>query len=160
MIRLPRKFAHSPRFALPRITAPASRSRRMITASPGTTLPTSASDPAVVCIICSFPLQTSPSVAMLSLTKTGIPWSGPRMCPLRRSLSSCWAMHTASGFVSITECSNGLSDSIRPGSPSPMCAGQLTRSHCVLKLGDCRLNKLETRRQLKQIAKRGKLSPA
>ena len=27
--------------------------------------------------------------------------------------------------------------------PHQVCAGQLTRSHCVLKLGDCRLNKLE-----------------
>ena len=27
--------------------------------------------------------------------------------------------------------------------PHQVCAGQLTRSHCGLKLGDCRLNKLE-----------------
>ena len=27
--------------------------------------------------------------------------------------------------------------------PHQPCAGQLTRSHCGLKLGDCRLNKLE-----------------
>ena len=27
--------------------------------------------------------------------------------------------------------------------PHQVCAGQLTRSHCGLKLGNCRLNKLE-----------------
>src|SRR5215468_3971949 len=45
---LPRKFAHSERFALPRITAPAARSRATIAESEGTVLLTSASEPAVV----------------------------------------------------------------------------------------------------------------
>src|SRR6185295_3869452 len=68
----PRKFAHSDRFALPRMTAPAARSWLTRSASRGTRLPTSASDPAVVSILSS--------VAMLSLTITGIPCSGPRTC--------------------------------------------------------------------------------
>src|SRR5213080_5457199 len=68
---LPRKFAHSERFALPRITAPAARKRCTTVESAGTLLPSRASDPAVVCM--------RSAVAMLSLTITGIPWSGPRM---------------------------------------------------------------------------------
>ena len=66
----PRKLAHSDRFALPRMTAPAARRRATIVASRGTRLPTSASDPAVVSI--------ASLVAMLSLSRTGMPWSGPR----------------------------------------------------------------------------------
>src|SRR5437764_13368104 len=69
----PRKFAHSERFALPRITAPAARKRFTTTESEGTMLPTSASDPAVVCILSA--------VARLSFTRTGMPCNGPRSCP-------------------------------------------------------------------------------
>src|SRR6478735_5208515 len=43
-----RKFAHSLRFVLPRITAPASRSRATMKASFGAGVPARASDPAVV----------------------------------------------------------------------------------------------------------------
>src|ERR1700704_4838540 len=43
-----RKFAHSLRFVLPRITAPASRRRVTMKASFGGVAPSSASDPAVV----------------------------------------------------------------------------------------------------------------
>src|SRR5260370_4271724 len=45
----PRKFAHSERFALPRMTAPAARKRLVRGASPGTWLPTNPREPAVVC---------------------------------------------------------------------------------------------------------------
>ncbi len=71
----PRKFAHSERLVLPRITAPAARSRLTIGASAGTRLFTSASDPAVV--------SMSSSVAILSFTSTGMPCSGPRSRPRR-----------------------------------------------------------------------------
>src|SRR5436305_5472731 len=47
---LDRKLAHSLRFVLPRITAPASRSFLTMKASRGGFAPTRASDPAVVCI--------------------------------------------------------------------------------------------------------------
>src|SRR6266478_8143180 len=76
---LPRKFAHSERFALPKMTAPAARKRFTTTESAGTVLPTSASDPAVVCILSL--------VARLSFTMIGIPCSGPRSFPVFRSLS-------------------------------------------------------------------------
>src|SRR3954469_20741148 len=46
----PRKFAHSLRFVLPRITAPAARRRSTTPASRAGGRPTSASDPAVVCM--------------------------------------------------------------------------------------------------------------
>src|SRR5882724_6670469 len=48
---LPRKFAHSERFALPKMTAPAARKRVTATESAGTMLFTNANDPAVVCIL-------------------------------------------------------------------------------------------------------------
>ena len=70
---LPRKFAHSERLALPRMTAPAARKRFTTTESEGTMLPTSASDPAVVCILSA--------VARLSFTRIGMPCNGPRSCP-------------------------------------------------------------------------------
>src|SRR5215207_11506333 len=56
-----RKLAHSDRLVLPRMTAPARRSRRATKASRGTSAPTRASDPAVVSI--------SSRVAKLSLTR-------------------------------------------------------------------------------------------
>ena len=101
----PRKFAHSDRFALPRITAPAARSRSTMGASAGTRLLTSASDPAVVCIVSA--------VAMLSLSRIGMPCSGPRMCPERRSLSRLAAVAPASGLIWITAPSRGLSEPMR-----------------------------------------------
>ena len=75
---------------MPRITAPAARSRAATKESRGTLLPTSASEPAVVCI--------ASSVAMLSLMSTGIPCSGPRSLPAFRSASSWSAIARASGF--------------------------------------------------------------
>src|SRR6266581_2667703 len=67
---LDRMFAHSERLVLPRITAPAARSRAISGASRGGVTPASASDPAVVIM--------RSTVAMLSFTSTGIPCSGPR----------------------------------------------------------------------------------
>src|SRR5204863_9396853 len=58
-----RKFAHSLRFVLPRITAPAARRRVTTPASRAAMLFSSASDPAVVCILSA--------VSMLSLMRMG-----------------------------------------------------------------------------------------
>src|SRR5262245_7479213 len=64
-----RKFAHSLRLVFPMITAPAARSRRAMNASRGATASASASEPALV--------RMRSAVSMLSLIRTGIPWSGP-----------------------------------------------------------------------------------
>src|SRR5689334_13408320 len=74
-----RKFAHSLRFVFPRITTPTARRRSTRNASFDGAGPSSASDPAVVII--------RSAVSMLSLIKTGIPWSGPRGPFVRRSAS-------------------------------------------------------------------------
>ena len=103
--RVERKFAHSDRFALPRITAPASRNRPTTVASRAGVTSPSANDPAVVLI--------RSAVSMLSFTRTGIPWSGPRTRPERRSASSASAISSASGFVCRTERSAGSIVSIR-----------------------------------------------
>src|SRR4051794_25116420 len=66
---LARKFAHSLRFVLPRMTAPAARSFWTTNASFAGFAPTRASDPAVVCILSA--------VSMLSFTRTGMPCSAP-----------------------------------------------------------------------------------
>src|SRR6188474_2471568 len=63
--RVERKFAHSLRFVLPRITAPAFRNFSTTNASRCATEPSNASDPAVVDI--------RSAVSMLSLIKTGMP---------------------------------------------------------------------------------------
>src|SRR5450631_4349086 len=63
--RVERKLAHSLRFALARITAPAARSLLATGASTLAGAPTSANEPAVVCM-------RSP-VSMLSFRITGIP---------------------------------------------------------------------------------------
>jgi len=60
---LPRKFAHSERFALPRMTAPAARNTIHHHGIRRNDAPTSASDPAVVCILSA--------VARLSFTRIG-----------------------------------------------------------------------------------------
>src|SRR5437667_8980528 len=64
-----RKFAHSLRFVLPRMTAPPARSLAATVESWSAGAPTRASDPAAVCIWSA--------VSMLSLSRTGIPCSGP-----------------------------------------------------------------------------------
>ncbi|KAB8102066.1 hypothetical protein EE612_033281 [Oryza sativa] len=73
---------------------------------PGTE-PSSASDPAVV-------LSRS-RVAMLSLSKTGTPWSGPpqRDGDRRRSASARAACASASGLTSMTAWRSGLRRAMR-----------------------------------------------
>ena len=93
-----RKFAHSLKFVLPRITAPASRSCLTINASCfGVGASTRARLPAVVFILSA--------VSMLSLIKTGMPCSGPRILPAFRSASHRSAIASASGFSSMIEFS-------------------------------------------------------
>ena len=79
-----RKFAHSLRFVLPRMTAPAARSRSTRNASRSGAGPTSASEPAVVII--------RSAVSMLSFSRMGMPWSAPRGPFSRRSRSSASAI--------------------------------------------------------------------
>ena len=102
--RDPRKFAHSLRLVFPRITAPAFRNISATKESCGGIEPRRAKDPAVV-------LMRS-CVSMLSLIRTGMPWSGPRGPFLLRSASSEAAMAMASGLVSITEFNLGPCRSI------------------------------------------------
>ena len=68
-----RMFAHSLRLVLPRITAPAARSRATSGASRLVTLLASARLPAVV--------GSGPALSILSLISTGWPASGPRRLP-------------------------------------------------------------------------------
>ena len=90
----PRKFAHSERFALPRMTAPAARSRATSVASRG--------HPATHERERTRRRLHRVSVAMLSLTRIGMPCSGPRTRPAWRSPSRRAAIPRACGFVSIT----------------------------------------------------------
>src|SRR5664279_2678785 len=94
-----RKLAHSDRFVFPRITAPPARRLAATVESVSAGFPTSANEPAVVCIM-------SP-VSTLSLSSTGIPCKGPSTMPCLRSLSALRAMFSASGFSSITELTPG-----------------------------------------------------
>src|SRR6476620_4233036 len=64
-----RMFAHSDRFVLPRITAPADRSRATSGASRLVTLFASERLPAVV--------GSGPALSILSFSSTGLPASGP-----------------------------------------------------------------------------------
>ncbi len=98
-----RMLAHSDRFALPRITAPAARSPATRKASPNSA-PARAGEPAVA---------GSPATAMLSLISTGMPSSGPRVAPRARAVSLASACAGASGLTEITACRSGLSRSIR-----------------------------------------------
>src|SRR5215207_8251234 len=93
-----RKLAHSDRFALPMMIAPAALSRSTMNASSGV-LPASAQEPALVGI---------PVVLMLSLTMIGMPSSG-RSSPLRRARSAARASARAVGLTVITAMSVGLS---------------------------------------------------
>ena len=86
-------LAHSLKFVLPRMTAPAARSFCATIESFGGLEPTSASDPAVVIM--------RSAVAMLSLIRMGMPCNGP-LGPLPlRSRSRSSAMEAASGFISM-----------------------------------------------------------
>src|SRR5207249_832418 len=78
--RFDRKLAHSLRLALPSSRAPACRNLATTGASESTLAPTSASDPAVVCM--------PSAVSILSLRRTGIPCSDPRIVPAARSRSN------------------------------------------------------------------------
>src|SRR6266571_4625324 len=93
-----RKLAHSDKFALPMMIAPAAFSRCTMKASLGM-LPASAQEPAVVGI---------PVVSMLSLTMIGIPSSG-RWSPLRRTWLAARASARAVGLTVITALRIGLS---------------------------------------------------
>ena len=93
------KFAHSERLVLPRITAPPARRLAATVESRLAGFPTSANEPALVCIL-------SP-VSMLSLSSTGMPCKGPRTLPLARIESAFPAMASASGFSSITALTPG-----------------------------------------------------
>src|ERR1700731_4777499 len=75
-----RKFAHSERLVLPRITAPPARKFAATVESCLAGLPTRANEPALVCILSPVP--------MLSLSKTGMPCNGPSTLPCLRSLSA------------------------------------------------------------------------
>src|SRR5713226_1340457 len=94
-----RKFAHSERLVLPKITAPPARRLAATVESRDAGVPTSAKDPALVCIL-------SP-VSMLSLSRTGMPCKGPSTTPRLRSASALRAMTSASGFSSITAFTPG-----------------------------------------------------
>ena len=87
-------FAHSLKLVLPRMTAPASRNFCATNESLTGREPTSANDPAVVCI--------RSAVSMLSLISTGIPCRGPRAPLAFRSLSRPSAIARASGLSSMT----------------------------------------------------------
>ena len=97
--RVERKLAHSLRLVLPRITAPASRSRSTTNASRGAGTCSSANEPALV-------LMRS-RVATLSFSRTGMPCSGPRTWPALRSRSRSAAMASASGLTSMTDAMRG-----------------------------------------------------
>ncbi len=92
--RLERKFAHSDRLVLPRITAPPSVSRRTRGASRPVTLSLSAREPAVVAV--------SSALSMLSFSRIGTPCRGPRRWPAVRSASSLRASAKAWGFRVMT----------------------------------------------------------
>src|SRR5262249_725232 len=94
-----RKLAHSDRLVLPRMTAPPARRFAATVESRSAGAPTSANDPALVCI-------WSP-VSMLSLINTGMPCKGPRNTPRLRRASICLAIVIASGLSSITELTPG-----------------------------------------------------
>ena len=97
-----RKFAHSDRFALAMMIAPAAFSCRTRKASDGVE-PASAHEPAVVGM---------PVVLTLSLTITGMPRSG-RWSPRRRAASAARASARAVGLTVMTAWSFGFSFVIR-----------------------------------------------
>lgn len=100
-----RKLAHSVMFALPRTTAPASRSRRTSSASLAGRAADSAVDPAVV--------GCRSAVSMFSLSSTGMPSSGPRDPWTRRARSLARAMAAASGLTVTTAPRRGFRSRIR-----------------------------------------------
>ena len=97
--RVERKLAHSLRLVLPKINAPAARSRAATNASRGACQFSRASEPAVVLI--------RPAVSMLSFRRIGIPWRMPFAAPVFRSRSSRSASACTSGFNSMIVRSSG-----------------------------------------------------
>ncbi len=98
-----RKFAHSLRLVLPRITAPASRRRATRKASVRGWCEARASEPA------EFTIGVA---SMLSFSSSGTPCSGPRMRPALRSASRASASFNASGLVWITALRRGPASSM------------------------------------------------
>src|SRR5450631_2669358 len=94
-----RKFAHSDRVVFPRITAPPARRFAATVESRKAGAPTSANEPALVCIL-------SP-VSMLSFKSTGMPCKGPSTTPCLRCSSAFRAIDTASGLSSMMELTPG-----------------------------------------------------
>src|SRR5215469_14710902 len=90
-----RKFAHSERLVLPRMTAPAARRLAATVESRSAGLPNSAKDPAVVCIL-------SP-VSTLSFASARNPRNGPWKPGLRDG-SAPGTHSSTSGLSSMTEC--------------------------------------------------------
>src|SRR5690349_15906094 len=99
-----RKLAHSERLALPRITAPPTRSFATSSASVAGGFPVRASDPAVVGMS---------RVFTLSLSRTGMPSSGPRVLPRRCLMSLAAACPRAVGLTCRTALILGSTDLIR-----------------------------------------------
>src|SRR5260370_8242584 len=89
-----RKFAHSLRVVLPRITAPAARRLAAAGASCAAGAPTRPSDPAAVCILSPVPI--------LSLSKMRTPFNAPRTRPPRRPSSRPIAILFSSRFTPST----------------------------------------------------------
>src|SRR6185503_17528671 len=121
---LERKFAHSLRFVLPRITAPASRNFFTTKESCAGCEPTRASEPAVVIM--------RSAVSILSLIKIGTPCKGPRMPFSLRSRSRASAIAMASGLTSITEFNLGPSLSM-----SSIRSRYFFTNWCDVYLPDC-----------------------
>ena len=104
------------------------------------------------------PLQLS-SVAMLSLTKTGIPWSGPRTCPLRRSLSRCWAMHTALDLFRLPNAATDSATGCDPGNPSPSPCWSTDPKPLRPEARDCSFQQIRNPAQLKADRETSEVSP-
>src|ERR1700675_3138478 len=88
-----RKFAHSDRVVLPRITAPPARRLAATVESRGAGVPTSGHDPALAQIL-------SP-VSMLSFKSTGMQCRGPSTSRCLRNLTALRASAIASGLSSM-----------------------------------------------------------
>src|SRR5262249_53231936 len=90
-----RKFAHSERFVLPRMTAPPARRLAATVESVDAGAPAKPNEPAVVCMRSRVPLSSFPT--------SGTPGSGPRTLPCLRIWSAWRAIDSTSGLSSITE---------------------------------------------------------
>ena len=144
-----RKFAHSLRFVLPRITAPAARSRSATNESRAAMLSASASEPAVVCI--------RSAVSMLSLISTGMPCSGPRTFPalplgvqLRgdRERVGIELDHCVDRRPALVDCVDAR---------QVLCARATPTSRCRSRMRACRSVDRQLRRaRTAQLARRGR----